>query len=266
MREEFGTYRGKSREDNEWVYGYFFNNDNQSLIFPKSNLPVEYLDTVPVYPETVGRRLAWNDDKGNPLYQGDIVSVNDRYIAIVVNNYSLVLNGKLRQVPYTDWWMVYKGNVFDNPEFLSDFDLTAFICGCSCDNTDPQKRIDTLVEKYKDKDICILGCYAYDFEQNFYGNYFCHNMKKCKCKHLAECMDLYRKENPEMIKNDTEIVLDIEELDRVYSSLEAVYPKIAAYESRSTLFRKGVEDGYISQAVCDYAEKFYGRRWNYVGA
>lgn len=265
MREEFGTYRGKSIEDNEWVYGYFFNNANQSLIFPKSNLPVEYLDTVPVYPETVGRRLAWNDDKGNPLYQGDIVSVNDRYIAIVVNDYSLVLNGKLRQEPYTDRWIVYKGNVFDNPEFLSDLDLTAFVCGCSCDNTEPQKRIDTLVEKYKDKDICILGCYAYDFEQNFYGNYFCHNMKKSKCKHLAECMDLYRKENPEMIKNDTEIVLDIEELDRVYSSLEAVYPKIAAYESRSALFRKGVKDGYISQAVCDYAEKFYGRLWNYVG-
>lgn len=265
MREEFGTYRGKSREDNEWVYGYFFNNANQSLIFPKSNLPVEYLDTVSVYPETVGRRLAWNDDKGNPLYQGDIVSVNDRYIVVVVNDYSLVLNGKLRQVPYTDWWMVYKGNVFDNPEYLPDFDLTGFICGCSCDNTEPQKRIDTLVEKYKDKDICILGCYAYDFEQNFYGNYFCHNMKKCKCKHLAECMDLYRKEKPAMIKNDTEIVLDIEELDRVYSSLEAVYPKIAAYESRSALFRKGVEDGYISQAVCDYAEKFYGRLWNYVG-
>lgn len=123
MREEFGTYRGKSREDNAWVYGYFFNNANQSLIFPKSNLPVEYLDTVPVYLETVGRRLAWNDDKGNPLYQGDIVSVNDRYIAIVVNDYSLVLNGKLRQAPYTDWWMVYKGNVFDNPEYLPDFDL-----------------------------------------------------------------------------------------------------------------------------------------------
>lgn len=76
--------------------------------------------------------------------------------------------------------------------------------------------------------------------------------------------DLYRKENPE-IKNDTEIVLDIEELDRVYSALEEVYPQIAAYESRSALFRKGVEDGYISQAVCDYAKLFCGRLWNYFG-
>lgn len=43
-------------------------------------------------------------------------------------------------------------------------------------------------------------------------------------------------------------------LDRVYSALEEVYPQISAYESRSALFRKGVEDGYISQAVCDYAK------------
>lgn len=59
--------------------------------------------------------------------------------------------------------------------------------------------------------------------------------------------------------------LSNEELDRVYSSLEEVYPNIAAYESRSALFRKGVEDGYISQAVCDHAKKLYGRLWNYVG-
>ena len=265
MRGEFGTYRGKSKETNEWVYGYFFNNANQSLIFPKSDLPVQYLAAVEVYEETVGRRLAWNDDKGNPLYQGDIVSANGRYTAIVIDYYSLVLNGKLRQVPYSEWWIEHKGNVFDNPEYVPDFELTAVICGSSCGNTEPQKRIDTLVEKYKDKDECILGCYAFDFEQNFYGNYFCHNMKIRKCKHLAECMDLYRKEKAEMIKSDTEAALSNEELDRVYSALEEIYPKIAAYESRSALFRKGVEDGYISQAVCDFAKLFYGSLWNYVG-
>lgn len=68
-----------------------------------------------------------------------------------------------------------------------------------------------------------------------------------------------------MIKNDTEVALDVEELDRIYSALEEVYPKIAAHEGGFALFRKGVEDGYISQAVCDYAEKNYGRLWNYVG-
>ncbi len=265
MLGEFGIYRGKSKYDNEWVYGYYVNNAHRSLIIPKSNLPIEYLDTVEVYEETVGRRLEWNDDKGNPLYQGDIVSVNGGRIGIVINNYTLVLNGKLRQVPVYDRWIEHTGNVYDNPEYLPDFDLTGFIGAFSCDNTEPQERIDTLVKKYTDKDGCVLGCYAFDFEQNFYGNYFCHNMKIGKCKHLAECMDIYRKENAEMIKSNTDPAMDNEELDRVYSALEEVYPKIAAYESRSALFRKGVEDGYISQAVCDRAEQLYGRLWNYVG-
>ena len=43
--------------------------------------------------------------------------------------------------------------------------------------------------------------------------------------------------------------------------LEDLYPQMAAYDSRANMFKKAVEDRYITRETCEKAEKYYGDKW-----
>lgn len=44
--------------------------------------------------------------------------------------------------------------------------------------------------------------------------------------------------------------------------LEDLYPQMAAYDSRANMFKKAVEERYITRETCEKAEKYYdGDKW-----
>lgn len=44
--------------------------------------------------------------------------------------------------------------------------------------------------------------------------------------------------------------------------LEDLYPQLAAYDSRANMFKKAVEERYITRETCEKAEKYYdGDKW-----
>lgn len=47
--------------------------------------------------------------------------------------------------------------------------------------------------------------------------------------------------------------------------LEDLYPQMAAYDSRANMFKKAVEDRYITRETCEKAEEYYGiNKWNEI--
>ena len=47
--------------------------------------------------------------------------------------------------------------------------------------------------------------------------------------------------------------------------LEDLYPQMAAYDSRANMFKKAIEDQYITRETCEKAEEYYGiNKWNEI--
>ena len=47
--------------------------------------------------------------------------------------------------------------------------------------------------------------------------------------------------------------------------LEDLYPQMAAYDSRANMFKKAIEDRYITRETCEKAEEDYGiNKWNEI--
>ena len=137
MKREI-KFRGKSEDNNEWVYGYFvdLNDGKEPNIFGDHN------DFYPVIPETVGQFTGIKDCKGQDIYEGDIISINGEHEKIVqyvdkeygfcVANISDLPNARWMYVwrrPAQNWWNDFNrkieviGNITDNPELLNNNEL-----------------------------------------------------------------------------------------------------------------------------------------------
>lgn len=47
--------------------------------------------------------------------------------------------------------------------------------------------------------------------------------------------------------------------------LEDLYPQMATYDSRANMFKKAIEDRYITRETCEKAEEYYGiNKWNEI--
>ena len=74
-------YRGKSKETNEWVYGYFVQYGDECYIFEQTevNKGIDfggYLDCccmTEVIPETIGEFINLTDKNGTEIFEGDLV-------------------------------------------------------------------------------------------------------------------------------------------------------------------------------------------------
>ncbi len=132
-------FRGKRKDNGEWVYGSLIKTGNYCCILPDddgSNYEYPYLDSdlgtidgcaIPVIPETVGQYVGLIDRNGTKLFEGDIVKgkdgAKDRYPDfygyIGHGNGSFVIIGEAaNHYRWLDYEVEIVGNIHDNPDLL----------------------------------------------------------------------------------------------------------------------------------------------------
>lgn len=135
-------FRGKRKDDGEWIEGYYvkalncYDTRKHHFIFPSDTLILpdsEFTSHVEIIPETLGRlidRPCYDGPCTNQrFFQGDIIAVyrdrradivNDRpdTVAIVVDEHSITENGHGLWFPQDTTAIKVVGNVYDNPELV----------------------------------------------------------------------------------------------------------------------------------------------------
>lgn len=126
-------FRGKRKDNGEWVYGNYAvtdNNEKQHFIFQNKAFEFE------VDPETVGQYTGITDDNGKKIFEGDILGVTnddpdyDYITKVYLDCDTLCVDVECQDYDCTaigfavDIWgdecdrVEIIGNIYDNPELL----------------------------------------------------------------------------------------------------------------------------------------------------
>lgn len=115
-------FRGKTKLDNKWIYGDFLQINNNTYIQPASSKGIAgdggFMVMNPVYPESVGQYIGFEDEKKKEIYEGDIMKFWDskrRKVCmegVYWEHGAFRVNGRKER---QDWGKVI-ANMFDNPE------------------------------------------------------------------------------------------------------------------------------------------------------
>lgn len=136
MRE----YRGKTKEEGEWVYGCLVVDGNKHYIIDsvEPRKQGHKVGVFEVIPKTVGQWTGDRDIRHNKIYKGMILKCTDRHGGEKTGEYLsevyfedstyLVENYAGTQAPvviYTGDWTGFceiKGNTYDNPELMEEME------------------------------------------------------------------------------------------------------------------------------------------------
>lgn len=129
-------FRGKRKDNGEWVYGFYIKNELFDGRLVPSIIPVDekgvalfddgYDIEIKVNPETVGQDTGLKDLHGKYIFEGDIVKVYDVYCNETVVGVVEFCDGSFRicdkDFKSYDRWMYCRveviSNIHDNPELL----------------------------------------------------------------------------------------------------------------------------------------------------
>ena len=70
-------YKGKRKDTNEWVYGYFWKAFGEHFFIKSLTKDKKSYADFEIKPETLGQFTGLYDKKHNKIYEGDIVVLND---------------------------------------------------------------------------------------------------------------------------------------------------------------------------------------------
>lgn len=133
-------FRGKRKDNGEWVYGYIcyygFTGEENTYIVPNY---ASALYSIEVDPETVGQYTGITDDNGKKIFEGDILNVinpdDDDYDYITKVYFecnTLCVDVEGQDYDYTSIGFAVEiwdnecdrveviGNIHDNPELLKE--------------------------------------------------------------------------------------------------------------------------------------------------
>lgn len=126
-------FRGKRKDNGEWVYGNYAvtdNNEKQHFIFQNKAFEFE------VDPETVGQYTGITDDNGKKIFEGDILGITnddpdyDYITKVYLDCDTLCVDVQGQDYDYTSIGFAIEiwddecdqveiiGNIYDNPELL----------------------------------------------------------------------------------------------------------------------------------------------------
>ena len=196
MRSNFAICRGKRRDTDEWVTGYFRYYNKCSFI-----------DTIPVYPDTVGRLLeyaAYDSFEDNPkIFQGDIIGIWDRHEDIqsvpcsrsgVVLDENSIIEGSLgRRYPQDTTRVKVIGNIYDNPGLIDSITLWSYITRINDIPKNYRKRHTELISKYHIHGM-LASCYLCNYPHLTGSEYLCSKMGSKECGYLSKCTNIFIKE------------------------------------------------------------------------
>lgn len=136
MTNTLGKYRGKQVENGEWVYGFLYGNRNTPEWAYKYYIRNDDACDYEVTEESIGQWTGHNEDRGEPVWQGDLYLCIYAYDGckhiseIIWDNdaagFRLKYHGQCQQkqirqtVEDVHWGGGIKlGNIHDNPDLLS---------------------------------------------------------------------------------------------------------------------------------------------------
>lgn len=141
-------FRGKSLDDNQWIYGNLIRREGNSPVVETSDSYICYyiseIDfdgrTIEVDSGTIGQYIGIKDKDGNKIFEGDVVQYDDR----PYNAYASLIIGEVKH--WRDNWIIDECNgIFPSkfPIFSDDFvEKKSTVLGNIFDNPE-------MVEKYK---------------------------------------------------------------------------------------------------------------------